>query len=91
MISRFLKGIAVRGAELAMGLVLVLVLFVFFMGILSISFPAGTSLTDLIGYEEASAAIPTRASLDLDLEIGEEERGERLIAMLSRVRRSVKD
>jgi len=79
-----------RGAEALLALGLVLASFLLFMGILSLSFPQGTSLVDLMRSAESSPAEDRTAAAGP----GQEEDGRGgvgpTVAVLSRIRHDVK-
>ena len=80
-----------RLAELVVACSLVLVCFLVFLWILGRSFPAGTSLAELVGYRQADAR-GGPAEIDLDLPAAERQvTREPLIASLSNIFRRVKD
>ncbi len=81
-----------RGGEVALAVVLVLGFFFSFMGLLSLAFPEGTSLTDLMrsGEPAVQGAQPRSRSVALN-QSGVEEEGTETIALLTRVNREVKD
>ena len=84
-----------RGAEAIFSVALVLVFFLAILGLLSVSFPAGTGLTDLIGHEETEGLGTGRSSLVFDVYDGRRGNqgrfGNPFIAVLSSVHRTVKD
>jgi len=90
MLERLIRTILGRSAEVLLALGLVLASFLAFMGILSMSFPQGTSLVDLMRSAESAAGEDRGAAAGRGPE--EEGRGDgTAVAMLSRIRRDVKD
>ena len=91
MLERLVRMILGRGAEALLALGLVLASFLLFMGILSLSFPQGTSLVDLMRSAESSPAEDRTAAAGP----GQEEDGRGgvgpTVAVLSRIRHDVKD
>ncbi|HEU4402059.1 MAG TPA: hypothetical protein VFT43_08130 [Candidatus Polarisedimenticolia bacterium] len=90
MLRRILRFLFTRGGEALLAVALVLVFFFSFMALLSLTFPEGTSLTDLMrsGQPVRGRARPAVRQVDVgqpdDLSSG-------AVALLSSVHREVKD
>ena len=92
MLERLVRMILGRGAEALLALGLVLASFLLFMGILSLSFPQGTSLVDLMRSAESSPAEDKTAAAGPGPEDdGRGDVGGPAVAVLSRIRHDVKD
>jgi hypothetical protein len=90
MSGQRLKFVLARGGEVLLAVLLVLVFFFSFMGLLSLTFPEGTSLADLMRSGQPVAGLPQPSARQLDLgQPGETAQG--AIALLSSVHREVKD
>ncbi len=85
----FIKNALLRSTESLISLVLVLVCFVGFLGILSMSFPQGTSLQDLI--LRPTRYDPLSADVNLDWDGAEDDAPDRPVAWLEDTQRVVKD
>ncbi len=85
----FLKDALLRSREAILSLVLVLVCFSGFFGILSLSFPEGTSLQDLILRPTLRDSLNAEVDIDWDGEEDQEEAGP--LAWLAETERTVKD
>jgi hypothetical protein len=88
---RWVRSMLAHGAESLLAVVLVLAFFLAFWAILSLSFPKGPTLTDLLAaeafpFEGGTGAVEDRSDFAED-----DEPGEAIAALLSRTRRSVKD
>ncbi|PYT10883.1 MAG: hypothetical protein DMF51_17060 [Acidobacteria bacterium] len=92
MIGRVIRFLAARGSETLFAIGLVLVFFLVCMAILSLAFPRGTSLVDLLRSGKAAGKEDRRTGPTIDSE--QEAAGdgpEHMVAVLSSVRRDVKD
>ncbi len=85
----FLKSTLLRSTETLLSIVLVLVCFLGFMGILSLSFPQGTSLQDLILRPTLPDSL--NANVDIDWVGDEDEEPPGPLAWLAETERIVKD
>lgn len=83
------KSFTFRVAEMAMSIGAVLVFFLLFIGIMSLSFPKGTGLRDLLVFDETQEQ-SGRGRMDLELAEGQEATIG-LVARLTEVSRRVKD
>jgi mannose-6-phosphate isomerase-like protein (cupin superfamily) len=90
MIGRWLRFTVLRGGEILLAVALVFAFFLVFMGLLSYTFPEGTSLADLMRSGEPIGHGVPRSTPQLDVAL-EEGGANTAIAVLSRVRRDVKD
>jgi hypothetical protein len=91
MVGRLIRFILTRGAETLFALGLVLGFFLVFMGLLSLSFPQGTSLGDLMRSGEFADVGERALGSRFDIAGGAPAEGEPFIAVLSHTHRSVKD
>ena len=91
MIGRFVRYVVSRSAEVLFAVGLVLGFFLVFMGLLSLSFPQGTSLGDLM--RSGDFVDEARSQLGDRFDVGQTKRpgGVPFIASLTNVHRSVKD
>ena len=92
MSQKFLKGFLVRSGEAALAIVAVLCFFLSFWSILSLSFPEGATLTDLLNSNESGEALSgysreSGGGRSIKQELGAES----IIASLVRVNRDVKE
>src|SRR3989442_1478725 len=92
MVGRVIRFLAARGSETLFAIGLVLAFFLVFMAILSLAFPRGTSLVDLLRSAKAAEkeGRPTGPNIGTEQEAAGDGR-ERTVALLSHVRRDVKD
>jgi hypothetical protein len=90
MLRRWIGNALKRGGEAILAIALVLAFFLAFMGLLSLVFPAGTSLADLMRSEGLIGGGPARAGSSLGLDHPADVAGP-VVAVLSNVRRQVKD
>jgi mannose-6-phosphate isomerase-like protein (cupin superfamily) len=88
MLVRLGRSLLARGGETLLALGLVLVSFFVFMGILSLSFPRGTNLVDLMRLGEGAAGEDGEAGTEIG---AEQAGGGPAVALLSHLRRDVKD
>lgn len=90
MLKRFLKAAALRATESIGAVVLVLGFFLASLAILSLSFPRGTSLQDLVSGTGWSPSEPLPANPEIDVGTTPDA-GPRYVARLTNVYRKVKD
>ena len=92
MAGRLIRFLAARGSETLLAIGLVLVFFLVCMAILSLAFPRGTSLVDLLrsGKSAEKEDRWTGPKPDMEQEAPGDGR-DRTVALLSQLRRDVKD
>lgn len=91
MVGRFVKSWLARGAELLFALGLAVTFFLGFMGLLSLSFPEGTSLADLMRSGNSTVEDLRGARSGIDLRLDDPGDDDPLLAALTLVHREVKD
>jgi len=84
------KFIVARGVENLLAVTLVLAFFMAFMGLLSLSFPQGTSLGDLMGSGQIIPGAGPRGGIDLRIE-GDQDTAQPNLAILSQMDGEVRD
>jgi hypothetical protein len=89
MLRRLVRLIVARGAEALLAFGLVLASFLAFMAILSLSFPQGATLVDLM--RSAESAAPGDREAAVGIGAGQDGSGDAAVALLSNLRRDVKD
>ena len=91
MVGRVVRFLVARGAEVLFAAGLVIAFFLVFMAILSFAFPRGTSLVDLLRSGKVAGGDDRRTAGEVDSEQEGGGDGGRMVALLTRVHKDVKD
>lgn len=91
MTGRLVRFFLARGAEVLLAIGLVLAFFLVFMALLSFAIPRGTSLGDLMRSGQPAPEAGGRTGEGGDIEQDEVGDGRQAVAILSSIRRDVKD